>query len=193
MVPIEKVSLPTDYGRFDMYAFDSGMGYAPHLVMVRPETLMTGEVLLRIHSECITGEVFGSKKCDCGSQLEDAMERISSEKKGGILIYLRQEGRGIGILNKMKAYRLQEEKHRDTVQANLDLGFESDPRDYKIAIEILQYFKVSQVALMTNNPLKLEAVNRSGIGCRRLAINIPSNEFNKEYLDTKHRDMGHFN
>ena len=190
--PLEKTFLPTKFGMFDMYAFESGMPYSPHLAMVRQNTLLDGSPLLRLHSECITGDLMGSLTCDCGLQFDKSMEKIYSEKDGGILIYLRQEGRGIGILNKMKAYQIQREKKLVTEQANTALGFQSDIRKYEVAIDILHFFKVSNVRLLTNNPLKMEAFKNTGITCNRVPIHTTETSHNKYYMETKYRKMNHF-
>ena len=192
LTPLEEVMLPTKFGKFDMYAFDSGMEYSPHIAMVKQNTAMDREPLLRIHSECITGDLLGSLTCDCGLQFDQVMHRISLEDEGGILIYLRQEGRGIGILNKMRAYRMQQEKNMDTEQANIALGFESDLRKYEVALDILRFLNVTKVRLMTNNPLKLNVFEGSGIACQRVPIHTAKTPYNKGYLETKYKKMNHF-
>ncbi|MDP5106028.1 MAG: GTP cyclohydrolase II, partial [Polaribacter sp.] len=144
----------------------------------------------RIHSACATGDLFGSLRCDCGDQLMEAMKMI--EKNGsGVIVYMQQEGRGIGLMNKMKAYKLQE-LGMDTIQANVYLGFAADERDYQIATEILKALNIQKVNLLTNNPDKIIGVEENGIQvAERIPIIIPSNAFNKEYLDTKKNQMGH--
>ena len=189
--PLEKVVLPTKFGVFDMYAFDSGLEYSPHIVMIKENTLLTEKVLLRIHSECITGDLLGSMTCDCGLQFDQSMTKISQEAEGGILIYLRQEGRGIGILNKMKAYQIQQQRKLDTQQANIALGFQDDLRKYEIAIEILHFFKVSSVRLMTNNPLKIDVFKDTGIACQRIPLHTVQTSHNKFYMRTKYAKMNH--
>jgi GTP cyclohydrolase II len=147
-------------------------------------------VLCRIHSECLTGDVFGSLKCDCGPQLEYALEQLE-EAGQGIILYMRQEGRGIGLANKVKAYSLQD-GGMDTVEANLHLGFDDDMRDYSIASKMLELIGPESIVLMTNNPRKVEGLRRSGIPIdERVPIKIPPNTFNKDYLATKKKKSGH--
>ena len=144
---------------------------------------------VRLHSECLTGEVFGSKKCDCGSQLQRALEMIS--KKGGHLLYLRQEGRGIGLINKIKAYALQD-KGMNTLEANLHLGFKGDEREYSSAVAVLSLLNITKVNLITNNPLKLDYLTNAGIDIvKRIPLIIPALPQNKDYLDIKRDLMGH--
>jgi len=145
--------------------------------------------LVRIHSECITGDVFGSCKCDCGSQLQQSLDLLSAE--GGVLIYLRQEGRGIGLANKLKAYALQEQGF-DTVEANLKLGLPVDARDYAVAYQILKYLKFDTIRLITNNPFKLDAIKAYGIKvCERIPLAVKPTEENRSYLKTKQEKLGH--
>lgn len=148
--------------------------------------------LLRVHSECLTGDVFGSQKCDCGGELALAMQKISQsdkEGRGGLLIYLRQEGRGIGLFNKVNAYALQD-KGYDTVEANIALGFSSDDRDYAIVGGILEYYGIGEVELLTNNPKKIEAISRF-VKVKRSEIIIEANKHNQKYLATKKAKLGH--
>ena len=148
--------------------------------------------LLRVHSECLTGDVFGSQKCDCGGELALAMQKITQsdkEGKGGLLIYLRQEGRGIGLFNKVNAYALQD-KGYDTVEANIALGFSSDDRDYAIVGGILEYYGIGEVELLTNNPKKIEAISRF-VKVKRSEIIIEANKHNQKYLATKKAKLGH--
>ena len=181
---ISKIAnLPTEYGNFKIQSFKEGI--KEHLV-VFTDTLPTIPTL-RIHSECLTGDVFKSKKCDCGEQLDYALKQISID--GGIIIYLRQEGRGIGLLNKVNAYHLQDFGH-DTMKANELLGFRQDYRDYKIVDEILQYFNIEKINLMTNNPLKLNALEKTKIE-NRVPIVMNSCKYNYEYLEVKKEKMGH--
>lgn len=145
--------------------------------------------LVRIHSECLTGDVFGSKKCDCGNELALAMDRIASHSEGGMLIYLRQEGRGIGLFNKINAYSLQD-KGYDTVEANQELGFEGDMRSYEIVGEIFKHFQIKQINLLTNNPRKINALE-SYVKVARHSIITPSNPHNQAYLEVKKQKFGH--
>ena len=182
--------LPTKWGNFEMVAYaDSSDVYKPHIAMISENTDLTKPVIVRIHSECMTGDVFGSVRCDCGEQLDKALQETAA--KGGIVLYLRQEGRGIGILNKMKAYNLQD-KGINTVDANIHLGFEADGRSYEMAIEMLQDLEVKAIHLMTNNPLKLEAFEGSSIEVvSRMPVEIPPKKENLDYLKTKKSLMGH--
>ena len=176
-------NLPTEYGNLKIKSFKEGI--KEHLV-VFTDTLPTIPTV-RIHSECLTGDVFKSKKCDCGEQLDYALKQIS--KDGGMVIYLRQEGRGIGLLNKVNAYHLQDFGH-DTMKANELLGFKQDYRDYKIVDEILQHFNIEKINLMTNNPLKLNALEKIKIE-KRIPIVMNSCKYNYEYLEVKKDRMGH--
>ena len=182
--------LPTDWGEFIFAAYaDDKRDYMPHLTLRHPDLDPSEAVYVRIHSECITGDIFHSMKCDCGEQLDAAM-RILQEKKG-ILIYLRQEGRGIGIINKIKAYNHQE-KGLDTVEANEALGLKSDYRKYDLAAEIFKSMNIERVNLITNNPDKIEALNKNGIIVEsRVPLQMAPNEKNREYLRTKKQSMGH--
>ena len=180
--------LPSKYGQFVMDAFDSGVEEMPHLAL-RNDGFKADVVNVRIHSECITGDLFGSARCDCGDQLTTSLAYI--EQHGGMLIYLRQEGRGIGLVNKLKAYNLQDEGF-DTVVANHQLGFATDLRTYEAAIAILKHFGIERIHLMTNNPEKLEAFETSGISIEsRIPLVIPSVAENERYLKTKKDDLGH--
>ena len=182
--------LPTVYGAFQITAFsDIEDDPMPHLALVAEGTDFTGPVLVRIHSECMTGDVFGSLRCDCGDQLAWAMRRTAAE--GGVVVYLRQEGRGIGLVNKLKAYRLQD-SGADTIEANVALGLPVDARDYSDAVEILSRVGAQQVRLMTNNPLKLEAFAEGPVELvERVPIQMPRQAENARYLDTKRDEMGH--
>jgi GTP cyclohydrolase II len=180
--------LPTEYGQFVMDAFESGREEQPHLVL-HNEGVRSEVVNVRIHSECLTGDMFGSTRCDCGQQLNASFKYI--EDHGGMLIYLRQEGRGIGLVNKLKAYNLQDEGY-DTIVANHQLGFETDLRTYDAAVAILKHHGVSRINLMTNNPEKLEAFEDSGIRVEsRIPIVISPVADNERYLQTKKDGMGH--
>ena len=183
-------NVPTEYGEFRMIAFsESESDWMPHLAIVAKNTDFTKPVNVRFHSECITGEVFHSKKCECGQQLDAAMNFIY--KNGGILIYLRQEGRNIGIINKLKAYALQE-KGYDTVEANLQLGLPADDRNFDVAIEILNILNVKEVNLLTNNPQKLKFVTDSNILLnKRIPLQMDSTKESEAYLKTKKDYFGH--
>jgi len=183
--------LPTAFGEFEIKAIAQNKeDWMPHLVLIHTKIDITKPVTIRIHSECITGDLFHSSRCDCGDQLTKAMELVGQEQ--GMLIYLRQEGRGIGILNKLKAYNLQDEGF-DTIKANTQLHLPIDARTYEIAIETLNVLGVKQIKLITNNPEKLKAFDDSGIEItQRISLNIPANPINNKYLKTKKDKMGHF-
>ncbi|NUN11481.1 GTP cyclohydrolase II [Candidatus Micrarchaeota archaeon] len=170
--------LPTREGKFKVIAFKNGE--REHLVISKGK--ISGEVIVRIHSKCVTGDVFHSKRCDCREQLEKSLEIISRE--GGVIIYLDQEGRGIGLFNKINAYALQD-LGRDTFQANRELGFQDDERNYEDAIEILKKLKISKIVLITNNELKIQALQNHGFQVRVLKIKSTANKFNKQYLKSK--------
>ncbi len=182
--------IPTPWGNFMMIAFAVREAeWMPHLALVHERFDPAHPTLVRIHSECITGDLFGSKRCDCGAQLHRALELTA--EAGGVVLYLRQEGRGIGIINKLKAYNLQD-LGLDTVAANLHLGLEVDARRYGIAVEMLKDLEVSRLHLLTNNPDKIEAFEDSGIEVlSRVPIVIAPVEENKAYLETKRNEMGH--
>lgn len=180
--------LPTSCGDFELHAFRLPDG-GEHLAAVMGEIDRGVPVLARVHSECLTGEALGSLRCDCGAQLEAAMQAIA-EAGRGVLVYLRQEGRGIGLFNKIRAYALQD-AGADTVDANLRLGFADDERDYRAAVEILQALGVSAVKLMTNNPRKARALLAGGIRVQRIALRVPSHPLSAGYLSTKERRLGH--
>ncbi|MCH2085057.1 MAG: GTP cyclohydrolase II [Saprospiraceae bacterium] len=183
--------IPTPWGNFNMVAFaESKEEWMPHLAMVHENFEEGNAVLVRVHSECITGDLFGSKRCDCGQQLAKAMEMAA--ENGGIVLYLRQEGRGIGIINKLKAYQLQD-TGMNTIDANLHLGLDADSRQYDIAIQMLQTLGVDSIKLMTNNPEKVGAFDFSAVDViERVPIEIDPVEENYGYLKTKKDDMGHF-
>lgn len=182
--------LPSIYGDFELYAFsDDEHEVQPHLAMVHKDMDISSVVPVRFHSECITGDLLGSKRCDCGQQLRAALKIIEEQK--GILLYLRQEGRGIGLINKLKAYQLQD-GGMNTIEANVHLGFEPDERDYDEAIKILDLLHVTHIKLITNNPLKLNALDGSNIKLEgRIPIIIDAYPENKDYLDVKAEKMGH--
>ena len=185
-----EATLPTKWGTFRTLAFsekeDDPM---PHLTLVSGDLEPGRPVLTRVHSECITGDLFGSQRCDCGEQLHESFDRIS--KNGGVLLYLRQEGRGIGIINKLKAYNLQD-LGLNTIDANLHLGLEADARQYDMAIQMLEYLGIDKINLLTNNPEKINAFANSPITVvRREPLVIRPRKENIEYLKTKREDMGH--
>ena len=183
------INLPTDHGEFKAVSFYDKIENKEHLALIKGD--VEGEnILTRIHSECLTGDVFGSNRCDCGNQLHKAMDMID-ENGSGIILYLRQEGRGIGLFNKIKAYHLQEEGY-DTVDANIKLGFAPDLRNYKIACRMLKELGVKSIDLMTNNPDKIEQVEKYNIKVnKRVPIEIHSNHIDRIYLKTKVDRMGH--
>ncbi|WP_236975920.1 GTP cyclohydrolase II [Membranihabitans maritimus] len=190
MKKLSEASIPTEYGTFIVLAFgDNEDEYSPHLALVSENIDKENPILLRIHSECLTGDIFGSRRCECGEQLHTSLEQIG--KEGGVLIYLRQEGRGIGLINKLKAYQLQD-KGLDTVEANIHLGFDPDERHYDIAIEILELLDIKSIILLTNNPDKLQSIKDSTIHLEgRRPLIIPPRATNKDYLDTKEEFFGH--
>jgi 3,4-dihydroxy 2-butanone 4-phosphate synthase/GTP cyclohydrolase II len=186
----QRVKMPTDFGTFDLLLYRSTMDQEHHLALVKGDVSDGKPVLVRVHSECLTGDVFGSRRCDCGSQLQTALKQIEREGRG-ILLYMRQEGRGIGLAAKIHAYKLQEEGF-DTVQANLKLGFPSDLREYGLGAQILFDLGVRQLRLLTNNPKKV--VGLAGYGLKiveTVPIRIEANVHNKSYLRTKRTKMGH--
>lgn len=188
---VESIQLPTDFGDFRAVGYRSLLDQKEHLALVKG-TVDDGEpVLVRVHSECLTGDVFHSRRCDCGDQLAAAMEQIEREGRG-VLLYMRQEGRGIGLLNKLKAYKLQEEG-KDTVEANLALGFPADLRDYGVGAQILADLGISNVRLMTNNPRKIVGLEGYGlVVVERVPVEMPAKPENSKYLSTKKLKMGHF-
>ncbi len=187
----DTVKLPTKYGEFRLIPFKQKSNDLEHIALIKGEWENDEPILVRVHSSCVTGDIFGSMRCDCGSQLHKAMRMIEEEGKG-VLIYLNQEGRGIGLFNKIKAYKLQEQG-RDTVQANIDLGFNDDERDYGIGASILRELCISKVRLMTNNPTKRAGLEGYSIIIQEnVPIEIEPNKFNEFYLKTKKEKMGHF-
>ena len=184
------VKLPTDFGDFKLKAFKQITNDQIHMAIYKGEWDRNDDVVVRVHSSCVTGDIFGSCRCDCGPQLHAALRQIEKEEKG-ILVYMNQEGRGIGLLNKLKAYELQEQG-RDTVEANIELGFLPDHRDYGVGAQILRAMNVSKIKLLSNNPKKRVGLESYGIEIvDTLAIEINSNEHNKFYLQTKRDKMGH--
>lgn len=185
-----KVKLPTEYGEFDMIAYTNKNSGEEHLAIIKGEWEKDEPILTRVHSSCMTGDIFGSCRCDCGPQLHKAMEMVQKEGKG-VIIYMNQEGRGIGMMNKLKAYKLQEEGY-DTVQANEKLGFKPDQRDYGIGAQILRDLNVTKMRLMTNNPKKRSGLIGYGLEIvENVPMEIKSNKYNRFYLETKRDKMGH--
>lgn len=181
----EEVRFPTLFGEFKLVPYFDNKECHIALVMGNPKE----NSLVRIHSECLTGDVFGSLRCDCGDQMKKAMERIKQEGSG-VLIYLRQEGRGIGLLNKLKAYALQD-KGMDTVEANHELGFKADERNYEVAVQILKDLGLKKIRLLTNNPDKIKGLNGSIEVTERIPLKGEVNGHNRKYLNTKKEKMGH--
>ena len=185
-----ETKLPTKFGDFRIIVFKNEVDHKEHLMIVKGDVRGKSDVLMRIHSECLTGDVFGSHRCDCGEQLENALRSIE-EQGEGIVIYMRQEGRGIGLTNKIKAYTLQD-KGYDTVEANVKLGFPPDMREYSLAAQMLRELDVKSVKLLTNNPEKKEDLERWGITVsKRVPIVIKANSINAKYLNTKKEKMRH--
>ena len=185
-----RTRIPTDYGDFQLCYYSNTQDKKEHLALFMGELSNTEPVLARIHSECFTGDVLGSRRCDCGEQLDKSLSVIS-QAGSGVLVYLRQEGRGIGLLEKLRAYNLQD-GGLDTVDANLELGNEADARDYSLAALILSDLGVKSVQLITNNPGKIEALENSGIEVtERVSLDIAANPDNVSYLRTKAQRMNH--
>jgi len=184
------VSLPTDVGDFKLVAFKQTANGQDHLALVKGEWQDDEPILVRVHSSCVTGDIFGSCRCDCGEQLKKAMELIEQEGKG-VIVYMNQEGRGIGLLNKLKAYKLQEQG-MDTVEANLELGFKMDERDYGVGAQILRDLGVRKIRLMSNNPKKRKGLIGYGLEIvENVGLMVQPNPHNAMYLDTKREKMGH--
>ena len=184
------VKLPTEFGDFKLKAFKQVTNHQVHLVIYKGEWEKDEEILVRVHSSCMTGDIFGSCRCDCGPQLKKSLEKIE-EKGKGVVVYMNQEGRGIGLLNKLKAYELQE-KGRDTVEANHELGFKADHRDYGIGAQILRALNITKIKLLSNNPQKRAGLTGYGIEIiENVPLEIKSNQYNKLYLKTKRDKMGH--
>lgn len=186
-----EVNLPTQYGTFKLIPFIQESNGLEHIALVKGEVNKDEPVLTRVHSSCMTGDIFGSYRCDCGSQLHKAMEMIEKEGRG-VLLYMNQEGRGIGLFNKIRAYKLQEEG-MDTVEANIDLGFKEDERDYGVGANILRELGLGKLKLITNNPVKRAGLEGYGLTIiENIPLVIEPNEFNAFYLKTKQDKMGHF-
>tara|TARA_B110000503_G_scaffold24161_2_gene38035 strand:+ start:21528 stop:22133 length:606 start_codon:yes stop_codon:yes gene_type:complete len=187
---IESSRLPTAWGEFDIHGFEDTEFNKEHVVLTMGNIADGPAVLARVHSECLTGDALFSIRCDCGSQLQAALEAISREGRG-VLFYLRQEGRGIGLLNKIKAYKLQD-AGADTVEANEQLGFGADMRDYSMLKPMIQHLGLKAVRLMTNNPRKVAALQQQGVDVvERIALHTGSNPHNEKYLRTKAGKLGH--
>jgi 3,4-dihydroxy 2-butanone 4-phosphate synthase/GTP cyclohydrolase II len=186
----ERVDMPTEYGHFQLIPFRQSSNGLEHMALVKGEWEEDEPILVRVHSSCATGDILGSKRCDCGQQLHKAMQMIEKEGKG-VIVYMQQEGRGIGLMNKIAAYKLQEEGY-DTVDANLHLGFKADERDYGCGAQMLRFLGVHKMRLMTNNPVKRVGLEAYGLEIvENVPIEITPNEYNERYLKTKRDRMGH--
>jgi 3,4-dihydroxy 2-butanone 4-phosphate synthase/GTP cyclohydrolase II len=187
---VAETRLPTPFGIFKLFGFESEDKSENVVALVMGEPQSDEAALVRIHSQCLTGDVFGSERCDCGDQLHFALDAIGRQG-AGIVIYQLQEGRGIGLMNKLLAYQLQDSGH-DTVEANHHLGFEADHRNYDLCAAVLRHFRILRVRLMTNNPQKFDALEAAGIQViERIPIEIPPSDGTKKYLKTKKAKMGH--
>jgi GTP cyclohydrolase II len=187
---VAETSLPTPFGTFRLFGFESSDKSENVIALVMGDVTSSDAVLLRIHSQCLTGDVFRSGRCDCGDQLHFALQTIAG-RGAGVLIYQLQEGRGIGLMNKLQAYELQDSGH-DTVEANQHLGFEADHRNYALCAEVLRQLGVSRVQLMSNNPQKIDSLEAAGIRVvERVPIEIPPSDGTEKYLKTKKSKMGH--
>jgi 3,4-dihydroxy 2-butanone 4-phosphate synthase / GTP cyclohydrolase II len=187
---VAEAKLPTKLGDFKVIAYKSNADPTEHVAVVMGDVATNEPVLVRVHSQCLTGDIFHSLRCDCGEQIEMAMKRIAEEGRG-VVLYMRQEGRGIGLHNKIKAYALQD-KGMDTVEANLALGFKADQRDYGVGAQILADLGIHKMRLMTNNPKKMTSLSSYGLKIvEQLPITTKPNKYNKQYLQTKQKKMGH--
>lgn len=187
---VTSCELPTPWATFTLHAFVEQLSGKEHLALTLGEFGDGAPVLARVHSECLTGDALFSQRCDCGAQLEAALHRIATEGRG-IVLYLRQEGRGIGLVNKVHAYRLQD-SGADTVQANHQLGFEADQRSYNHCLPMLEQFGIASLRLMTNNPKKIDALEKQGVSVvERVELVVNRNPFNQFYLSTKAAKLGH--
>jgi 3,4-dihydroxy 2-butanone 4-phosphate synthase/GTP cyclohydrolase II len=187
---IEVVKLPTDYGDFDLYLYRSKLDNQHHLALVCGDVAGRQNILVRVHSECLTGDVFGSRRCDCGPQLHQAMRQVSEEGRG-VIVYMRQEGRGIGLAPKIRAYKLQEQGY-DTVEANQKLGYDMDLREYGLGAQILADLGLRTIRLLTNNPRKVVGLEGYGLEIvEQVPIRVKPNPYNARYLETKREKLGH--
>jgi len=185
-----EVNMPTNWGNFQLKAFKQKNTGEEHLALIKGSWEEGEPVMVRVHSSCVTGDIFGSCRCDCGGQLHGAMQMVENEGKG-VVLYMNQEGRGIGLINKLKAYKLQEQG-KDTVEANLELGFQSDQRDYGVGAQILRKLGISKLRLITNNPKKRVGLMGYGLEIlENIPIEIAPNEHNQKYLETKRDKLGH--
>ncbi len=190
LILVNRAGLPTRYGSFRIVSFAGGGQEGEHVALVKGRVAGARDVLVRVHSECLTGDVFGSRRCDCGEQLDAALRKIGKAPRG-VLLYLAQEGRGIGISNKVAAYHLQDHG-LDTVEANEALGFPADSRDYAFAASMLRILGVRSVRLMTNNPQKISELQRHGIAVtKRIPLEVKPNPANRRYLRTKREKLAH--
>ncbi|TCP95113.1 GTP cyclohydrolase II [Cricetibacter osteomyelitidis] len=189
---VAEANLPTEFGVFKIVGFEFPDTKKEHVALVMGNVADSDEpILARIHSECLTGDALHSLKCDCGFQLNTALRQISEAGKG-VLIYHREEGRGIGLINKIRAYALQDQG-MDTIEANLALGFSADERNFAVCADIFELLGVKEVCLMTNNPAKIDTMKQAGINVvKRVPLNVGENRYNTDYLDTKAKKMGHF-